>query len=628
MTQGAWTDRASVSDTAGIFRGLGEVANTTAGSIMGFAQALPEEYQAQVLARLNAETVSFGRGSTAGRKGVTDYGPSTWNFQFHDEEQLQEVINTAGEDIQRVMLNALQRAMAGTDLSSMLTMDLSSTEGLDKAIQAVNAINTVTEATANIKEPLSEMEQQAKAARAQLDEWGESMRSLGVNADYAGKLMEDYRHAYIDNVIATLDESLHPLSAYAQAVNDANDAVDQRKQALEIMGATEEQLARVESMRAEVVKQATEEMLRSFDQSVAQRWATVNGNSDEVGRAISQANELRETIQQFGEGSAQVAELLKLHAAETAKAAQDAAKSEFNSLKAQMDALEQQRVQLQQQAIQEQINAINEQINAAKTLKSTWEGLDKSLSQSRYNLFAGSANLDAENRLGTVQAEFRRLSGLALGGDSDAAGQLAGVGTSLLDLVRQTAGTEEEYLDAFWAVNAQLKSAQDAAGAQVSAADKQLEALQGQLDVQNAALEQLQVQSATLEEIEKQIAELKPLLDAAANKAGIKAFAGGGLALPGWAVVGEEGPELVNFSQPGRVYTAADTAALFRSATPRATSVESGGSREEARALRQEVYELRRDMYILLNEVAKYGRRVSDLVELWDAEGVPTKGGV
>ena len=616
MTQGAWTDRASVSDAAGIFKGLGEVADTTASSIMGFAQALPEEYQAQVLARLNAETVSFGRGSTAGRKGVTDYGPSTWNFQFHDEEQLQEVINTAGEDIQRVMLNALQRAMAGTDLSSMLAVDLSSTEGLDKAIQAINAINTVTEATANIKEPLSEMEQQAKAARAQLDEWTESMRSLGVNADYAGKLMEDYRHAYIDNVIESLDESLHPLSAYAQAVKTANEAVDQRKKALEIIGATEGQLAQVEAMRAEVVKQATEEMLRSFDQSVAQRWAAVNGNADEVGRAISQANELRETIQQFGEGSAQVAELLKLHAAETVKAAQDAAKSEYDSLRAQMDALEQQRVQLQQQAIQEQINAINEQLSAAKTLKSTWEGLDKSLGQSRYNLFAGSANLDAENRLGTVQAEFRRLSGLALGGDSDAAGQLAGVGNSLLDLVKQTAGTEEEYLDAFWAVNAQLKSAQDAAGAQVSAADKELEALQGQLDVQNAALAELQGQSATLEEIEKQIAELRPLLDAAGDKAGVKAFARGGLAMPGWAVVGEEGPELVNFSQPGRVYTAADTAALFRSATPRGTSGESGGSREE-------VYELRRDMNILLNEVAKYGRRVSDLVELWDKEGMP-----
>ena len=215
-----------------------------------------------------------------------------------------------------------------------------------------------------------------------------------------------------------------------------------------------------------------------------------------------------------------------------------------------------------------------------------------------------------------MQAEFRWLSGLALGGDSDAAGQLAGVGNSLLDLVKQTAGTEEEYLDAFWAVNAQLKAAQEAAGAQVSAADKELEALQGQLDVQNAALAELQGQSATLEEIEKQIAELRPLLDAAGDKAGVKAFARGGLAMPGWAVVGEDGPELVNFSQPGRVYTAADTVALFRSATPRGTSGESGGSREE-------VYELRRDLNILLNEVAKYGRRVSDLVELWDKEGMP-----
>ena len=36
----------------------------------------------------------------------------------------------------------------------------------------------------------------------------------------------------------------------------------------------------------------------------------------------------------------------------------------------------------------------------------------------------------------------------------------------------------------------------------------------------------------------------------------------GGLA-DGWAVVGERGPELVNFSQPGRVYTAEQTAKVL-----------------------------------------------------------------
>lgn len=610
---GAWYDRAGKKEAEPFAQGIAQVASQTAGSLLDIAGALPEQIRQSALSGLETSTWSAGR-------GVSD---ASWNFQWWKEGMAEERLEEAAKDMRNQMTAVAQKVFSNAGISQFFdSFDVTTDEGLQKASTALSAISAVKSATDAIKSPLSEMEQQAQSAKAQLDAWTQSMTDSGVNAQYAAGLINEYRNAFINDYIKTLDESLHPLSAYEQAVKTANEAVDQRKKALEIIGATEGQLAQVEAMRAEVVKQATEEMLRSFGQSVAQRWAAVNGNSDEVGRAISQANELRETIQQFGEGSAQVSELLKLHAAETAKAAQDAAKSEYDSLKAQMDALEQQRVQLQQQAIQEQINAINEQINTAKTLKSTWEGLDKNLGQSRYNLFAGSANLDAENRLGTVQAEFRRLSGLALGGDSDAAGQLAGVGNSLLDLVKQTAGTEEEYLDAFFAVNAQLKSAQDAAGAQVSAADKQLEALQGQLDVQNAALKQLQGQSATLEEIEKQIADLKPLLDAAGQKAGVKAFALGGLAMPGWAVVGEEGPELVNFSQPGRVYTAADTAALFRSATPRAADTDSG-SDAEVKALRREVYQLRRDMLISMSEIARFSRRTSDMVEAWDAEGMP-----
>ena len=610
---GAWYDRAGKSEAEPFAQGIAQVASQTAGSLLDIAGALPEQIRQNALSGLETSTWSAGR-------GVSD---ASWNFQWWEEGMAEERLEEAAKDMRNQMTAVAQKVFADAGISQFFdTFDVTTDEGLQKASTALSAISAVKSATDAITSPLSEMEQQAQSAKAQLDAWTQGMKDSGVTAQYAAGLINEYRNAFINDYIKTLDESLHPLSAYAQAVKAANEAVDQRKKALEIIGATEGQLAQVEAMRAEVVKQATEEMLRSFDQSVAQRWAAVNGNSDAVGRAISQANELRETIRQFGEGSAQVAELLKLHAAETAKAAQDAAKSEYDSLRAQMDALEQQRVQLQQQAIQEQINAINEQLSAAKTLKSTWEGLDKSLGQSRYNLFAGSANLDAENRLGTVQAEFRRLSGLALGGDSDAAGQLAGVGTSLLDIVKQTAGTEEEYLDAFWAVNAQLKSAQDAAGAQVSAADKQLEALQGQLDVQNAALKQLQGQSATLEEIEKQIADLKPLLDAAGQKAGVKAFARGGLAMPGWSLVGEEGPELVNFSQPGRVYTAADTAALFRSATPRAADTDSG-SDAEVKALRREVYQLRRDMLISMSEIARFSRRTSDMVEAWDAEGMP-----
>ena len=83
-------------------------------------------------------------------------------------------------------------------------------------------------------------------------------------------------------------------------------------------------------------------------------------------------------------------------------------------------------------------------------------------------------------------------------------------------------------------------------------------------------------------------------------------------------MVGEEGPELVNFSQPERVYTAA----LFRSATPRAADTDSG-SDAEVKALRREVYQLRRNMLISMSEIARFSRRTSDIVEAWDAEGMP-----
>lgn len=567
LTQGAWTDRASVSDAAEIFKGLGQVADTTADTILSFAQALPEEYAGEVINRLNAETVSFGRTITAGRGDIQDWGPSTWNFQFHDEEQLQEAINTAGEDIQRVMLNALQQAMAGTDLSSMLAVDLSSTEGLDKAIQAINAINTVTEATANIKEPLSEMEQQAKAARAQLDEWTESMRSLGVNADYAKKIMDEYRHAYIDNVIDTLDESLHPLSTYAQAVKAANESVDQRKKALEIMGATEQQLARVEAMRTEVVKQATEALLKSFDQDVYTRVQTLLGNGDEASKLISQINELANITAQFGEGSEQYETIKRLQGAENAQEI-------YNSLLEQMSDLESQRIKLQQ-----------EEISQLNILISTWQGLENSFRDARLNLYTSTSNLDLFSRRSEAEKEFNQLYQATLEGDSEAASKLSSVGNTLLSLYKQTASGQADYLDAFYDMDQKLKDAQEYASTQVSVDQKHLDAIKEQI-------EESKEQSQTLEDIDAQIAALRPQLDSAfaalttaleslgvtvqgnalsgivsssgAIYGSVKGYATGGSPLMHTPfLAGENGPELIIADGPTHVSTAEVTRRLL-----------------------------------------------------------------
>ena len=567
LTQGAWTDRASVSDAAEIFKGLGQVADTTANTILSFAQALPEEYAGEVINRLNAETVSFGRTVTAGRGDIQDWGPSTWNFQFHDEEQLQEAINTAGEDIQRVMLNALQRAMEGTDLSSILTLDLSSTEGLDKAIPAINAINTVTEATENIKNPLSDIEQQAKAAQAQLDEWTESMKSLGVNADYAKKIMDEYRHAYIDNVIDTLDESLHPLSTYAQAVKAANESVDQRKKALEIMGATEQQLARVEAMRTEVVKQATEALLKSFDQDVYTRVQTLLGNGDEASKLISQINELANITAQFGEGSEQYETIKRLQGAENAQ-------ESYNSLLEQMSDLESQRIKLQQ-----------EEISQLNTLISTWQGLENSFRDARLNLYTSTSNLDLFSRRSEAEKEFNQLYQATLEGDSEAASKLSSVGNTLLSLYKQTASGQADYLDAFYDMDQKLKDAQEYASTQVSVDQKHLDAIKEQI-------EESKKQSQTLEDIDAQIAALRPQLDSAfaalttaleslgvtvqgnalsgivsssgAIYGSVKGYATGGSPLMHTPfLAGENGPELIIADGPTHVSTAEVTRRLL-----------------------------------------------------------------
>ena len=56
------------------------------------------------------------------------------------------------------------------------------------------------------------------------------------------------------------------------------------------------------------------------------------------------------------------------------------------------------------------------------------------------------------------------------------------------------------------------------------------------------------------------LADILPGVDRLPDVKLPKGFAKGGLAPRGWAMVGEEGPELVNFSKPGRVYTAKETA--------------------------------------------------------------------
>ena len=61
-------------------------------------------------------------------------------------------------------------------------------------------------------------------------------------------------------------------------------------------------------------------------------------------------------------------------------------------------------------------------------------------------------------------------------------------------------------------------------------------------------------------------------------------FARGGQALPGLAMVGEQGPEIVRFNTPGQVYTAAETRAMLKPGTDEETKTILREIKTEAKA--------------------------------------------
>jgi hypothetical protein len=77
----------------------------------------------------------------------------------------------------------------------------------------------------------------------------------------------------------------------------------------------------------------------------------------------------------------------------------------------------------------------------------------------------------------------------------------------------------------------------------------------------------------------------------------IVARANGGYTSPGLALVGEKGPELVNFNSPGMVYSAAQTSSLL-----------SGNSSEELAAIREELIMLRAETRAVVSNTSKTSR--------------------
>lgn len=669
MSQATY-DRAGASEAMAYAKPIAEAASQTAGNILDLAAMLPEEYRKKVEENLESATWSAGRG----------FSGASWNLQNWKEGMAEERIQEAINDMFEQMGYGANKAFSEAGIGEIFdTFDLSTEEGFAKVTKAVSSINAITSAIKEIQDPSTEAEKQAQAFIDQMNALSDAVKSSGVNAEYADKLIEEYRSAYVDNYVKSLEEMFNPLSQIEQQAKSYKESIDGYVSALTTMGASEEQLAKIrgytqtainniiaslndsisplssiqketnanmksileykaalETLGAsteeltvidaawgkmqrdlvaqfdeytnaipdvisstrstleniidlrdalastgevtlanvkadqawskvqsdlinktrayldttsEIVKQTDsinkefddlkqalietgvatsvieelernrvqalaamrEEYTRSFNQSIEQRYAAMNDTSDEVSRAISQENELREAIKKFGSASDEVAKLMQLHAAENVYAAQQ-----------MVDSLTQQLNELKKRALQLQIQELTEQANAARETKNAWESVVDTLRGTRLKMWTGSENaLGIFSQRDTAQAEFDRLYKLTMEGDKDAAKELASSGSTLLDLLKKTSSSSEEYLSSFWEIEQKLKDTQSYAEKEFSTAEKALEALQKQLDSQQAILDALNKEGESLEAINAQIAEVGQKLADALSKLSI-----------------------------------------------------------------------------------------------------------
>lgn len=636
-------DRAGKTEASAYAQVIGEAASQTAGSILNLAAMLPDEYKKNVEDQLESATWSAGRG----------FSGASWNIQNWKEGMAEKDLQEAIGDMFEQMGYGANKAFAEAGIGDLFdSFDLSTEEGFKKAQTAISAISSITTAIDEIKAPTSEAEQQAKAFVAQMDALGEAVKASGLNAAYADEMLSDYRTAYVDNYVNSLEEMFNPLSQIEQQAKGYKEAIDGYVAALTTMGASEAQLAQVrgytqdaidnitgsldaaffplsevetqtkatmesllayksaletlgasaeeltridaawgkmqsdllgkarayvsttpevvtqtnamnaefdalrkamelagnatadltelEETRAQAVAALQAQYAESFRQTYAQRYATLTGDTNGLANLQQQASfssELAEIEKTWGKDSEQYRQMQALQDAEAAKQRLEQAQTAYAALQAQLEKqqaelkqLEQQAVQLQIEEIQklqtaskERIAALEKELSAAQKLHDTWEDVFATAYAKHVDLYQGNTNLDVFGRLDTAQGEFDRLYGLAIGGDADAAKEMAGVASELLGLRGETTANRDDYLDAFYDVDKKLKEVSAYADAQVSDAQKQIDTLQAQLEAENAqysilvsqlsaqqaALSALNGQTQTLASIQAQIAKLK-----------------------------------------------------------------------------------------------------------------------
>ena len=607
----AWGSRGMATDTEfakTMYKWIGDTANTQRAEIQAIIDVT--DNAAAVNKALESTQVAFGHGFR-GRDGNSIY---EWNKNSDMEANMEAI----AEEMQEVLWEGVMNASKDLDWSSEdFTTDFSTVEGTQTTYATIAALAAINDAIGEIKEPTDGLTTVLKAVDTQFDAYKDTLEALGYGvktltqleadrAEVLAKVKAEYTKAFTDDMDArylALFGTSTEQQAQALRVKHENELTaagtsygvnsDQysRLLAMQVLErnafeatAAQATLATAQNnyvnalqstytaMKgfATSVKKLREDLLLDSELStlsVTDRYGTASARlADLTAKALSGDTDAMAELQDV---SRSYLEVSKEYNADFA-----AYRRDFDLVQSTLNQVES-YASAQADAANAEVTAITgavisivaklDELKAAFLTAQTAAGAATASGYAVANKSAEAAYLAANPDVAAAVAAGEFGSGLA---HYSQFGQYESRATAGYSAITGEA--------AYLAANPDVARAV-AAGEFISAA--QHYALYGQAEGRH--------------------------------------YATGGYASPGYAMVGEEGPELVQFKNPARVYTASQTRA--------ALGGDGADLAGELRALRQEVAGMRAENERLLTSVARSSQKTTDTLEKFDFDGLPAE---
>lgn len=454
-------------------------------------------------------------------------------------------------------------------------------EAFKTTVASINAAwSSISSASAQVLEPLSQYEQAQRQLNAQYDGWIAQLTALGVAQENVSKIEQGRKDALaklaeenasaIQRVVDTSAQAVAPLTEMAAAQRQVNAQFDGLAAQLRNLGAAAEYAAQVEANRqaalaaaaqaqAQTIYRAQAELSGNVDQyelrRIAQRYKWDEKYISKNGQ-INRANVQRDAIDWFKSASAKsVQEAAAGHKTTESQIIRDI-KYLDDYFKRQDEAA---RPKPQPKSSDSAPRA--ERLNTAvDRTTSEFERLTRALLEyRRRTLSEEKGGLSRAGREQYTRQEFERIFAAARAGDKEAAANLTAAADAYAESARQSARTQSEYALTMGGI---------------------LDAVQ-------------------------QVARIF------GKKAGLPGFASGGLHAGGLRIVGEHGPEL-EATGPSRIWSAAQTRGIL-----------AGNGGGFVGLLLEEVRQLRRQLMAAHGAIAQHTLDSAKVLRRWNGEGLP-----